>query len=198
MKSCFAGWNPNKFGWNLQPSASDEIKSASLNPAQAGFHHVRIPLAVSCVIRRLRPTNSKFHPRSGFIPTKADLVEKSTCLRKCFFLVGMTGFEPATSCSQSTRATNCATSRLNIKFWFWGSNPGRIWSRLRALSHRRSDGYQMLFDTARLLCFFRSLLYYSKSIYKSQEKKSKSCYTLYKRLWAVFLRRGVFFDGNIF
>ena len=27
------------------------------------------------------------------------------------FLVGMTGFEPATSCSQSTRATNCATSR---------------------------------------------------------------------------------------
>ena len=26
-------------------------------------------------------------------------------------LVGMTGFEPATSCSQSTRATNCATSR---------------------------------------------------------------------------------------
>ena len=29
------------------------------------------------------------------------------------FLVGMTGFEPATSCSQSKRATNCATSR----FW---------------------------------------------------------------------------------
>ena len=26
-------------------------------------------------------------------------------------MVGMTGFEPATSCSQSTRATNCATSR---------------------------------------------------------------------------------------
>ena len=29
----------------------------------------------------------------------------------------MTGFEPATSCSQSTRATNCATSR-SIKFVF--------------------------------------------------------------------------------
>ena len=28
-------------------------------------------------------------------------------------MVGMTGFEPATSCSQSTRATNCATSRKN-------------------------------------------------------------------------------------
>ena len=34
--------------------------------------------------------------------------------RSC--LVGMTGFEPATSCSQSTRATNCATSRKSIKF----------------------------------------------------------------------------------
>ena len=37
---------------------------------------MRIPLAVYCVIRRVRPTNSKFHPRSGFIPTKADLVKK--------------------------------------------------------------------------------------------------------------------------
>ena len=35
-----------------------------------------IPLAVYCVIRRVSPTNSKFHPRSGFIPTKADLVKK--------------------------------------------------------------------------------------------------------------------------
>ena len=56
--------------------ASDEIKSASYLPALAGFHHMRIPLAVYCVIRRVRPTNSKFHPRSGFIPTKADLVKK--------------------------------------------------------------------------------------------------------------------------
>ena len=33
-----------------------------------------------------------------------------------FQLVGVTGFEPATSCSQSRRATNCATPRnsLNI------------------------------------------------------------------------------------
>ena len=31
MKSCFAGWNPNEFGWNLQPTASDEIKSAIFN-----------------------------------------------------------------------------------------------------------------------------------------------------------------------
>ena len=27
-------------------------------------------------------------------------------------MVGVTGLEPATSCSQSTRATNCATPRL--------------------------------------------------------------------------------------
>ena len=33
-------------------------------------------------------------------------------------LVGMTGFEPATSCSQSRRATNCATSRLFSCFEF--------------------------------------------------------------------------------
>ena len=45
-------------------------------PCEARFHHVCIPLAVYCVIRRVRPTNSKFHPRSGFIPTKADLVKK--------------------------------------------------------------------------------------------------------------------------
>ena len=31
-------------------------------------------------------------------------------------MVGMTGFEPATSCSQSRRATNCATSRYLICF----------------------------------------------------------------------------------
>ena len=35
-----------------------------------------IPLAVYCVIRRVSPTNSKFHPRSGFIPSQADLVKK--------------------------------------------------------------------------------------------------------------------------
>ena len=31
-----------------------------------------------------------------------------------FILVGMTGFEPATSCSQSRRATICATSRFIV------------------------------------------------------------------------------------
>ena len=31
-------------------------------PCVAGSHRVRIPLTVYCVIRRVRPTNSKFHP----------------------------------------------------------------------------------------------------------------------------------------
>ena len=29
------------------------------------------------------------------LPTRANFVEKSTCLRKCFFLAGVAGFEPA-------------------------------------------------------------------------------------------------------
>ena len=33
-------------------------------------------------------------------------------LKKPSFLVGVTGFEPAASCSQSRRATNCATPRF--------------------------------------------------------------------------------------
>ena len=45
------------------PTASDEIKSASLNPAQAGFHRVAISST-----------------KGGFLPTKADLVEKNSGL----------------------------------------------------------------------------------------------------------------------
>ena len=33
------------------------------------------------------------------------------------FLVGVTGFEPAASTSQMSRATNCATPRYAIKLW---------------------------------------------------------------------------------
>ena len=42
MKSCFAGWNPNEFGWNLPPTASDEIKSAIFNLPQGRFHRAAI------------------------------------------------------------------------------------------------------------------------------------------------------------
>ena len=49
-------------------------------------------------------SRSDFIHESGFIPTKADLVEKDSELYPILslFLVGMTGFEPATSCSQTT------------------------------------------------------------------------------------------------
>ena len=38
-------------------------------------------------------SRSDFIHDSGFIPTQADLVEKSTCLRKCLFLAGVARFE---------------------------------------------------------------------------------------------------------
>ena len=44
---------------------------------------------------------------------------KATSFNLSLFLVEVTGFEPATSCSQSRRATNCATPRsffINLYF----------------------------------------------------------------------------------
>ena len=64
MKSCYARWNPNEFGWNLRRTASDEIKSASPIPTKSDF-----------IAKRFHPT------QVGFLPPSADLVEKSThCL----------------------------------------------------------------------------------------------------------------------
>jgi len=68
--------------------ASDEIKSTHppsrrISPNEVGFH------------RRKR-----FHP-----PARVDLVEKPTCRNKSVFLVEMTGFEPAASCSQRQTET---------------------------------------------------------------------------------------------
>ena len=48
MKSCFAGWNPSKLRWNLRCATSDEIKSASINPALAGFHH-KVISSTKCI-----------------------------------------------------------------------------------------------------------------------------------------------------
>ena len=48
--------------------------------------------------------------------TKKRPIFKVLSLKIGRFLVGMTGFEPATSWSQTKRATNCATSR-SIKLW---------------------------------------------------------------------------------
>ena len=63
MKSCFAGFHPNKFGWNLQRAASDEIKSASPIPELAGFHH-----------------EVDFIHESGFIPQEAGFM--NPCLHQ--------------------------------------------------------------------------------------------------------------------
>ena len=78
MKSCFAGWNPNEFGWNLPPTASDEIKSASLNLAKQDF------------------IAQRFHPRSGFISTQADLTKKTqNCIQSwVFFWCGKRDLNP--------------------------------------------------------------------------------------------------------
>ena len=73
MKSCFAGWNPSKLGWNLRCAASDETKSAFFNLAKQDF------------------ITKWFHPRSGLIPTKADLVKKRLqfCIKiTTFFCAG--------------------------------------------------------------------------------------------------------------
>ena len=61
------------------PTASDEIKSASIYPALAGFHRVAISST-----------------KGEFIPQKADLTEKDSELYPILslFLVQVTGFEP--------------------------------------------------------------------------------------------------------
>ena len=46
------------------------------------------------------------------VPKLAAINEAQLCAH--LNLVGMTGFEPATSWSQTTRATNCATSREHM------------------------------------------------------------------------------------
>ena len=83
--------------------ASDEIKSAFISCRKADFFAKR------------------FHPTQvGFLPPSADLVEKSTCFRKCFFLAPRTGLEPVLSltvsdsqaCTNIAGATRQAHSRL--------------------------------------------------------------------------------------
>ena len=61
MKSCVAGWNPSKLGWNLRRAPQMKLNPSS-HPAKVGFHREAIsPNAV------------------GFIPSqRTDLVEKAT------------------------------------------------------------------------------------------------------------------------
>ena len=101
MKSCFAGWNPSELGWNLQPMASDEIKSVLIIPTKSDF------------------ITKWFHPTGvGFIPSaRTDLVEKSThCLGRqmcAFFWCGWqdlqgTEWRNSELCERHVISTFCA------------------------------------------------------------------------------------------
>ena len=80
-------------------------------------------------------------------------------------LVGMTGFEPATSCSQSRRATNCATSRNIIKnkrhalrvFCFGGEGEIRTLEPISGLHDFQSCALDQLRDFS--ICRFCSQRY---------------------------------------
>ncbi len=56
-------------------------------------------------------------------------------------LVGVTGFEPATSWSQTTRATNCATPRCEKQEkkkrvgWLMGIEPTYVGITIRCVNH---------------------------------------------------------------
>ncbi len=54
----------------------------------------------------------------------------------------MTGFEPAASCSQSRRATNCATPGYEVVGW-----PGRILPKLARYQLRYTRIFSFLHDT---------------------------------------------------
>ena len=65
--------------WNIAPSSQCEMK----------FAHIRVSEYFTRR-RRISHFAEIFH-----LPARANFVEKSTCLRKCFFLAGIAGFEPA-------------------------------------------------------------------------------------------------------
>ena len=52
-----------------------------------------------------------FHSVDISLARRANFVKKSTCLRKCFFLAGRAGFEPAQCQSQSLVPYRLATSQ---------------------------------------------------------------------------------------
>ena len=84
------------------PAASDEIKSASITPRKRDF------------------IAKRFHPRSGFIPQKADLVEKDSRLYPILslFLERITGDEAKTVENRFSRRKSTkqgAREGLNVR-----------------------------------------------------------------------------------
>ena len=72
-----------------------------------------VAVKLSLTLRR----KAKLHLRSELhcqrqlhLPVRANLVEKSTCFRKCFFLAPRTGLEPVTSCIPL--AVSCVICRV--------------------------------------------------------------------------------------
>ena len=78
-----------------------------------------------------------FHSEAISLARRANFVEKSTCLRKCFFLAGVAGFEPARCKSQSLvpyrlatpqyRSPQCSTKLIICQCFFEDFYSGAKW-----------------------------------------------------------------------
>ena len=100
MKSCFAGWNPSELGWNLRCATSDKIKSAILTCHKADF------------------IAQRFHPQSGFIPTKTDLTEKDSELYPILslFLVGGGAIRLIAKSRRLRQSSSVSTERWFVQY----------------------------------------------------------------------------------
>ena len=79
-------------------------------------------------LSRLKHLNSIFFTLYQNLKKQVRTPKSSDSL---IFLVGVTGFEPAASTSQTSRATNCATPRKvkNIKFLRFFRKWSNLWSK---------------------------------------------------------------------
>ena len=100
-----------KSEWTRMKSSVSHLRWNQIrhpNLPQGRFHRVRIPLAVYCVIRRARPTNSKFHPRMWIYSALADLVEKTSPCSDEVFSGG----------ASSTKVEPVIQNNHYLSFWF--------------------------------------------------------------------------------
>ena len=105
------------------------VSAAILTRVPAAF----LPLKPSLNSNR---TNRKNRTKSEEKPPK-----QAVFLRK---VVRVTGFEPAASCSQSRRATNCATPGYEVVGW-----PGRILPKQARYQLRYTRIFNLLHDSTR-------------------------------------------------